>query len=138
MQLHWRRPAPREIDHELLWLTVALGSGLGLVTWFAAQLPTPPCLFHSLTGLPCLTCGSTRAVAQFLHGHFGASLLLNPLAFLFLCGLVVFDLYALAVLVTRAPRLRINLSPAENNSARATAVLLIAGNWLFLLTAQIV
>lgn len=138
MHLHWRRPAPQEIDHELLWLTVSLGTGLGLAAWFAAQWPIPPCLFHSLTGMPCLTCGATRAAFQFLHGHFIASWLFNPLAFLLFCGLIVFDLYALAVLATRAPRIRIRLSPAERNLARAAAALLLGGNWLYLLTAHIV
>ena len=95
MQLHWRKPAPQELDHELLWLTMSLGSGLALAAWLAAQLPTPRCTFYSLTGLPCITCGATRAAIQFFHGHFRTSFLFNPLAFLALCGLIVFDLYAL-------------------------------------------
>lgn len=135
MQLHWRKPAPQELDHELLWLTVSLGTGLALVGWFAAQLPTPRCAFHSLTGLPCVTCGATRAAIQFLHGHFGASFLYNPLAFLAYCGLLAFDLYALAVLATRAPRLRIeNFAPGERLLARTVIIALLAGNWLYLLT----
>jgi len=136
MQLHWRKPAPQEIDHELVWLTVSLGAGIGLAAWLAAQMPTPQCVFHSLTGWPCLTCGATRAAIQFFHGHFGASLLFNPLAFLAFCGLIVFDLYALTVLIAGAPRLRLaNLSRAEKNLARSAAVLLLASNWLYLLIA---
>jgi Protein of unknown function (DUF2752) len=137
MQLHWQKPAPQEIDHELVWLTVSLGSGVGLAAWLAARMPTPHCIFHSLTGLPCLTCGATRAAIQFFHGHFGASLLFNPLAFLAFCGLIVFDLYALTVLIAGAPRLRLaNLSRSEKNLARCAAVLLLAGNWLYLLIAR--
>ncbi len=137
MQLHWRKHAPHEFDHELLWLTVSLGTGLALAAWFAAQLPTPHCVFHSLTGLPCPTCGATRAAIQFLHGHFSASLLYNPLAFLAFCGLAAFDLYALGVLLTRAPRLRLGkLSRPEQNLARYAIVLLVACNWIYLLIAQ--
>jgi hypothetical protein len=137
MQLQWRKPAPHELDHELLWLTVSLGAGLALAAWFAAQLPTPHCVFHSLTGLPCLTCGATRAAIQFFHGHFGASFLFNPLAFLAYCGLIVFDLYALRVLITRALRLRlVNFSRTEKSFIRYAALLLLAGNWLYLLIAR--
>jgi hypothetical protein len=40
----------------------------------------PGCAFHSLTGLYCPGCGTTRALHQLLHGHFRAALHLNPLA----------------------------------------------------------
>ncbi|MEO5717041.1 MAG: DUF2752 domain-containing protein, partial [Chthoniobacterales bacterium] len=95
--------APREIDHELLWLFVSLGAFASAFVWFAARLPTPQCVFHRLTGFPCPTCGATRAAFQFLHGHFADSFFLNPLAFLSFGGLLFFDLYALAALMTRAP-----------------------------------
>ena len=137
MQGYVRPLAPREIDHELIWLLVSLGAFLGLAAWFAARLPTPQCAFHALTGLPCVTCGATRAAIQFFHGHFAASFLFNPLAFLALCSLLAFDLYALAVLTARAPRLRVgNFSRAEKRWARNAALILLAGNWLYLLTAR--
>jgi hypothetical protein len=135
MQLHWRKPAPPELDHELLWLTVSLGTGLALAAWLAAHLPTPRCAFHALTGLPCATCGATRAAIQFFHGHFIASFLFNPLAFLAYCAIIVFDLYAFAVVLTRASRLRLgNFSPREKFAARSIAIALLAANWLYLLT----
>lgn len=134
----YRRPlAPQETDHELLWLLVSLGTFSSAALWFAARLPTPQCLFHSLTGLPCPTCGATRAAYQFLHGHFAASFFFNPLAFLTFCAVVIFDLYAVAVLMTRAPRFRLrNLTPAEKLLARGVAITLLAGNWLYLLTTR--
>lgn len=133
-----RRPlAPQEFDHELLWLLVSLGTFLVLTAWLAFGLPTPQCAFHSLTRLPCPTCGATRAAIQFFHGHFGAALRFNPLAFFFFCSLIVFDFYAFAVLVTRSPRFRIgNLSHGERAFVRGAAILLLAGNWLYLLIAR--
>lgn len=137
MQLHWRKLAPQEIDHELVWLTVSLGTGAGLAAWLAAPMPAPECIFHSLTGLPCFTCGATRAAIQFFHGHFGTSLLYNPLAFIAFCGVIVFDFYALTVLIAGTPRLRlVSLSRSERNLARCAAVLLLASNWLYLVIAR--
>jgi uncharacterized protein DUF2752 len=131
-----RRPlAPGETDHELLWLGVSLG-GLGLaVIWLAIHLPWPVCLFQALTGHPCLTCGATRSAIAFFHLQFLNAWKWNPLAFLAYSGLSLFDAYAFVALVTRWPRLRItNLTVAEKKLARATVVVLLALNWLYLLS----
>jgi hypothetical protein len=134
MQLTRRRLAPGEIDHELIWLTVSIGSLATAVTWLGLGLPWPQCAFHNLTGLPCLTCGMTRSTIQFFHGHFLAALFWNPLVFAALCGLSIFDLYAFAVLVIRAPRLRLaNFSSTEKNVIRAAVAILLALNWIYLL-----
>jgi hypothetical protein len=138
MQLYRHQITAQEIDHELIWLLVSLGTLLGFVLWFAARLPMPQCVFHTLTGLPCVTCGATRSAVQFLHGHFVASLVFNPLVFITLCSVTVFDLYAVAVLITRAPRFRlINFTDAEKLLVRGGGVALLAGNWLYLLTTRL-
>jgi hypothetical protein len=138
MQLYRRQITAHEIDHELIWLLVSLGTLLGFVLWFAARLPMPQCVFHTLTGLPCVTCGATRSAFQFLHGHFVASLVFNPLAFITFCSVTIFDLYAVTVLITRAPRFRlINFTDAEKLLVRGGGVALLAGNWLYLLTTRL-
>lgn len=38
------------------------------------------CIFKNVTGVPCPSCGSTRATVHLLQGHFWDSILLNPLA----------------------------------------------------------
>lgn len=137
MRSYRRALEPGEVDHERIWLLVSLGVFAGLAFWFAARLPTPHCFFHSLTGLPCLTCGATRSAYQFLQGHFAASFFFNPLAFLAYCGLVAFDLYALGVLLTRAPRLRLNsLTGSEKIFLRRAVVFFLGANWLYLLVTQ--
>jgi hypothetical protein len=130
-----RRPlAPGETDHELIWLSVSVTS-IGLAaTWFAFGFPWPRCLFYDLTGRPCMTCGMTRSAIQFFHGHLLAAFQWNPLVFAALCGLSIFNAYALIVLVTRAPRLRISLfSRYEKISIRVSLVALLALNWIYLL-----
>jgi Protein of unknown function (DUF2752) len=130
-----RRPlASGETDHELIWLTVSVAS-LGLAaTWFVFGLPWPHCLFHDLTGRPCMTCGMTRSAIQFFHGHFLAAFQWNPLVFAALCGLSIFNAYALIVLVTRARRLRIALwTRAEKKYARIIVITALILNWAYLL-----
>ena len=134
MQTCWRRVAPGEVDHELLWLSVSLGALALAAAWQAIGLPWPHCLFLAITGHPCLTCGATRATIQFLHGNFLAALRWNPLVFAFFCGATLFDFYAAVVLVTGAPRLRIRaLTPAEKKWARILILALLALNWIYLL-----
>src|SRR5215469_5197290 len=81
MQIVARRLARGEIDYELVWLGASLAS-LGIaVAWFVVGLPWPRCVFHEVTGMPCVTCGMTRCAIQFFHGHFLAALKWNPLVF---------------------------------------------------------
>src|SRR5216110_2371064 len=136
MQISCRhRLAPHEIDHELLWLSVSLGSLCVAVLWFALGLPWPRCVFHELTGLPCVTCGMTRSAIQFFHGNFLAALRWNPLIFAFLCGVTVFDLYAFTVIAICAPRLRITFqTEAGKNSTRRIVIAALALNWVYLLS----
>src|SRR2546428_13380851 len=107
MQFRVRRRARGEVDHELIWLSASVSSVILAAAWLAIGLPWPVCIFHEITGLPCVTCGMTRCAIQFFHGHFLAALKWNPLVFTALCGVMAFDLYAFATLTTRAPRLRI-------------------------------
>jgi Protein of unknown function (DUF2752) len=134
MRIRVRRLAPGEIDHELIWLSVSLVSLALAAAWLTVGLPWPRCLFHALTGLPCFTCGMTRCGIQFFHGHFLAALEWNPLVFVFLCGAVVFDLYAFVALVTRAPRLRLALGQVGKKYARGVVICALALNWIYLLS----
>jgi hypothetical protein len=134
MQVCWRRTPSGQIDHELLWLSISMGTLALAGGWLTLGLPWPGCIFLTLTGHPCLTCGATRAAIQFLHGNFTAALWWNPLAFAFLCALSVFDTYAAIVLIMRAPRLRVAaLSQVEKNLVRTLVVSLLALNWMYLL-----
>ena len=133
MRVQFRRLRPGELDHELLWLLVSVAAAGSMALWLALHLPWPLCTFRSITGLPCFTCGSTRAGIAFLQGDLGMAWRFNPLMSLAMGGMALFDLYALGVLLTGAPRLRIALS---RFSARGVVALLGAAalvNWIYLL-----
>jgi Protein of unknown function (DUF2752) len=134
MQVVARRLERKEVDYELVWLSASLVS-LGMaVAWFTLGLPWPVCVFHQLTGLPCLTCGMTRCGIEFFHGHFLAASKWNPLVFALLWGVIAFDLYALAAVALRRPRLRILLRQAEKKYARGVLVAVLALNWFYLVS----
>jgi len=135
MRVVARRLEGREVDYELVWLSASLTS-LGIaVAWFTLDLPWPVCIFHEITGLPCVTCGMTRCAIQFFHGHFLAALKWNPLVFTALCGIMAFDLYAFAILTTRAPRLRISfVTQRARTFVRVSVILALALNWIYLLS----
>jgi hypothetical protein len=135
MQFYRHQLEPGEIDHELVWFAVSLASLALAAAWFALGLPWPRCVFHKLTGLPCVTCGMTRCAIQFLHGHLLAALQWNPIVFTALCGVIVFDLYAFATLTTRVPRLRISfLTQQAKTSVRVSVISAFALNWIYLLS----
>ncbi len=132
--MEWRWLRADESDHELIWLAVTVSGALLALAWLALRLPWPGCTFRALTGLPCVTCGATRASLSFLHGELGAAWRFNPLIFLGLGAVLLFDLYALVVLVTGARRLRVAV-PGRGLRRLLLAALLLAGlgNWIYLL-----
>lgn len=134
MRLVWRRISPGEFDHELVWLVVSVTAALGGGLWLSLGLPWLRCPFLSVTGYPCLTCGATRCAMALFHGDITRAWMWNPLAFVALGGVAVFDLYAAIVLIMRWPRLRsVEWTQAQKNAARISAVALIAVNWIYLL-----
>ena len=134
MRLVWRRISPAEFNHELVWLVVSVAALIGGATWLRLGFPTLRCPFLAVTGYPCLTCGATRCAIAFLHEDLPSAWAWNPLALVALCGVAVFDIYALIVLITRAPRLRlVDWTRAEKNAVRIAVVVLIAVNWVYLL-----
>jgi hypothetical protein len=134
MRFSVRRLAPGELDHELIWLSASVLS-LGLaVAWLTIGLPWPRCVFHDVTRLPCVTCGMTRCGIQFFQGHFLAAFEWNPLVFAALCSVITFDVYALATLVARTPRLRIRVATqGAKTLLRVSVISALALNWIYLL-----
>jgi hypothetical protein len=134
MRLVWRRPPAAGFDHELVWLAVSLVTLAAGAAWMWIGFGWPRCPFLAMTGWPCLTCGATRATIGLLQGDFVQAVSWNPLAFLALCGVAIFDLYAVVVLLGRAPRLRaVDWTRTEKNVLRAAIICALLLNWMYLL-----
>lgn len=98
------------------------------------RLPLTVCLFKGLTGLPCPTCGSTRALARLFGLDVAGAFALNPVVTLVA---VVMAAWALADLVLLPSRrsLRMGLSPRLGHLLRAGALAAFLLNWVYLLVA---
>lgn len=53
------------------------------------------CLFKTVTGLACPSCGTTRGLVALLHGDWHAATLINPLVWPLAAGLVLLPLWLL-------------------------------------------
>jgi len=115
----------------LLWGAVALA--LLVLSPLAPALAgaLPECFFRRVTGVPCLTCGGTRATLALLAGLLPAALQANPLVTAALLVLVVGGLAAGALAlagrgVTDPERLP--------GWARPAVLVVLAANWLWLIS----
>ncbi len=120
-----------ESDWELIVLAVGSCAGLLGLIWMGFGLLLPGCTFLALTGLPCLTCGGTRAVQAILSGDIMAAAGWNPgvtAGLLLLGGFYCYSLYAVC-----AGRRRLRCLPGAvpGWSVRTCAVVLLLGNWIY-------
>jgi len=123
----FRAPLREERQLLLLWGAAAFGV---LLLWSALPglaLFLPACPFKVLTGLPCLSCGSTRTALALLRGDVAAALRANPLAalggILFLAGGALAPLWALLRLPVP------DALPAATPGRRAAAIALLLAAW---------
>jgi hypothetical protein len=89
------------------------------------------CTLRDITGLPCPTCGGTRAALALAQGNFSSAFGANPLVAV---GLVILGVWVLVgLLATTMPRLRrtIEFTPREKRTARILAVLIIVSAWIW-------
>jgi hypothetical protein len=134
MQLRLVRQRAGDVDHEILWASVGGITLGGAVAWLRLFGPPPlVCPFRLATGLPCPTCGSTRALAALVAGHLARSLALNPAVLPGCIVAVGYMVYALIVVVFRLPRIRFVLGPGDIRAARWGVLAAAALLWSFLI-----
>ena len=97
-------------------------------------LPFTICFFKLVTGLPCATCGSTRALGRLFHGDLAGAFAMNPLAAAGMIGLLPWAAADLA-LMTRSKAFGLELGPWAARVARVAAVAAVFANWAYLVAA---
>jgi hypothetical protein len=127
---------PKAVNHELIWGSIGLFVALLSRFFPFDRVPLPPCLFHKITGIPCPTCGFTRAFRLMARLRLSDGFLMNPLAALVFAFMVVFVVYAAVVLAFRTPRIRFHLNGRrELNIARVLVAVVVISNWAYIIAA---
>ena len=125
---------PKAVNHELIWGSIGLCVALFSRFFPFDLIRLPPCLFHKITGIPCPTCGFTRAFRLMVSLRLLDAFLMNPLAALAFAFMVVFVVYAAVVLAFRTPRVRVHLSSRkELNIIRVLVAFIVISNWIYLI-----
>jgi hypothetical protein len=112
----------------------AVIAALGMVVaWHGVAGGPVLCPFRAATGLPCPTCGLTRAAHAILHGDIGAAFAINPMAAVLV--LATPPAVALLALTNRkgGPAIRMDASRTERLALRAALVGLVLVNWVYVL-----
>ncbi len=118
----------------------AIFGGIGLVAAAAVwllhldRLPLTFCLFKGFTGLPCPTCGSTRALGHLFALDFAGALRMNPFTTLVAAVVAGWALADLALL-PRRQALDLEISPRVAFALRVGALVLFLANWVYLVAA---
>lgn len=94
------------------------------------------CTFKRVTGHPCMTCGTTRALGRLIAGDLPGALHVNPLSTVAMLGLVVVGVVDLALLA-RGRALTFEASPFERRWLLVAGVVLLLVNWAYLLAAGV-
>jgi len=95
------------------------------------RLPIALCYTKVLTGLPCPTCGSTRALGRLFALDVAGALAMNPLAAL---AALVLAAWAIAdfALLPRRRALGLEVAPRTATLLRVAAFSALALNWAYL------
>jgi hypothetical protein len=128
------RSAPGAMPLGLVFLVVGVVAAAAVAVLHLDQLPIGFCAFKAVTGWPCLTCGTTRAVGRLAALDVGGALAMNPLVTAFAFLLVPWGLGDLA-LARRGRALALRLSPLAGRVARVAGIVALAVNWIYLVAA---
>lgn len=111
----------------------AMAAGLVAVVGLD-RLPFPVCLVKAVSGLPCPSCGSTRALACLAHADLAGAFLMNPLAALAALAIAAWAVADLALL--RGGRaLSLEVRQDVVPVLRVAAVVAVLANWSYLVWA---
>lgn len=131
MRFSLEKKEPSQIEFGLIYGVIALIM-LGVARWPPILSFAPDCIFKGLTGGPCPTCGSTRALVLLSHGDLVPAFSLNPLVTLAMIAAVLYFLANLIMLAFHLPRITCILTDKEKNVVRAAAIILLLAQWAYL------
>lgn len=108
--------------------------------WLYVSYTTPEkdigvCFIKNVTGIPCPSCGSTRAVTSLLHGHFLTSIYWNPFGLIIVLIMIFAPIWILYDIVLKKETLYLIYQGTESFFKRKTvagiAISLVVLNWVW-------
>jgi hypothetical protein len=126
------RPGATPLGAIFLVCGIVIAAAVGLL--HLDRLPVTLCAFKVATGLPCLSCGTTRAFARLFTLDVRGAVAMNPLAAAVALAVVPWGLADL-VLAARGRALALEISPGLAPAVRVAAVATVALNWAYLIAA---
>lgn len=137
MRLVLQKSDSRKKDAELVLgvlLIPILLTLLLLAVLFLPQSMMPRCNLYQHFGIPCPTCGSSRALQSLFSGDFAEAFRLQPFMIITGICLTAYSIYSYLVIFGKTPTLRIvEITRTNRLLIIAAAVLLVAADWLYLL-----
>lgn len=93
------------------------------------------CIIKNVTGFPCPSCGTTRAVTLILEGKFIESLLLNPFGILVAVVMTIFPFWILIDIILKKESFFRMYKKTEATSRKpwlaSILILLVLLNWIW-------
>ncbi|MCP4896523.1 MAG: DUF2752 domain-containing protein [bacterium] len=90
-----------------------------------------PCLFQSLVGIPCPSCGSTRAMEALVQGNLLAAVTFNPLVVFVILVFLTGGLFVAPLWLLMRGKLPQSSSPPRRVALILAALVVV--NWIYLL-----
>jgi hypothetical protein len=123
---------PEGLPLGAIFLAIGVLGAAAVAVLHLDRVPILICLFRASTGIPCLTCGATRAAALLAGGDLAGAFAMNPLATAGALALVPWGLADLALL-PRGRALAVEMAPSAAWVARGLAVAAVLANWGYLI-----
>lgn len=112
--------------YRLGWMLLAFASVCLIIVHFTGFLSLP-CLLYSTTGIYCPGCGGTRAVWNFLHGHWLRAFYYHP--FVPYCG-ILFGWFMLSQTIERVSKGKLCIGMKYRNGYLYFGLFLVLANWI--------
>lgn len=91
------------------------------------------CWVHVLLGVPCPTCGVTRAAVALAHGDVRAAFVVQPLVTVLMVLGAIYVPWAIGVVAFGWPPLRVELRGRSGRPWRWALVAIVLANWGYLI-----
>ena len=132
--MKWRPMTTSERQLAWIWGGLTVATALLTPLWVLVAPWLRPCLFRSVTGIPCPSCGATRGVLALLDGRPMDALSFNPLVVLLVIAFGIGGL--LAPIWARAAGVLPEFSHPLPRWVRLGIVAVIIVNWVWVIAVH--